>query len=101
LQHLRTDYDRIQDPATERPELATHGQPIGVDEPVFLLRGRDMNAAATVRLWADLTENRGGDPRLVAAVRAWADHMSLWGATHGTKVPDTPPEVIRDPAELG
>lgn len=42
MKHARSDYDPIQDPRGIIP----------VDEPVFLLRGQDMHAAATLRLYA-------------------------------------------------
>jgi hypothetical protein len=94
LRHLRLDYDRIQDPATIAPHLA-QGRPFGADELVFLLRARDKNAATVVAYWADLTEEDGGDPELVSAARRWADAMHAQGQAIGTKVPDTPPELLR------
>jgi hypothetical protein len=51
--HARADYNRIQDPANKIPQ----------DEPVFLLRGQDKVAAATVRVWAVLNDE-AGTPRL-------------------------------------
>jgi hypothetical protein len=92
--HLRTDYDRIQDPATIAPHLA-QGRPFGADEPVFLLRARDKNAPTAVLAWADWAEEDGAAPELVSAVRGWAQTMIDWGRANGTKVPDTPPELLR------
>jgi hypothetical protein len=94
MRHLRKDYDRIQDPATIAPEM-TNGTPFGADEPVFILRGRDMLAATCVSSWADWAEEEGAAPELVAAARKWADHMAAWGMEHGTKVPDAPPDLLR------
>lgn len=43
--HARSDYNRIQDPAVDDPSLLSEGStPIGVDEPVFLLRAKDQFA---------------------------------------------------------
>lgn len=68
MRHARADYDRIQDPAGLIP----------VEEPVFLLRGQDRNAAAAVRVWAKLVEDEGGSPEIVAAARDHADKMDAW-----------------------
>lgn len=95
MKHLRADYDRIQDPATIAPELATGGAPFGADEPVFILRGKDKLAATCVSAWADWAEEEDAAPELVAAVRKWAEYMQRWGIDHGTKVPDTPAELLR------
>lgn len=94
MRHLRSDYDCIQDPATVAPELID-GTPFGADEPVFLLRARDKNAATVVMAWADWAEEDGAAPELVNAARKWADHMAAWGQEHGTKVPDTPADLLR------
>jgi hypothetical protein len=96
MKHLRKDYDRIQDPATIAPDLI-EGTPFGADELVFLLRSQDKNAATVVEYWADLTQEDGGDPTLVVAARAWASKMAQQGRERGTKVPDTPPELLRLP----
>lgn len=68
MKHARDDYNRIQDPAGLIPD----------DEPVFLLRGQDRNAAAAVRVWAKLVEDEGGAPEIVAAARDHADRMDAW-----------------------
>ena len=60
---------------------------IPADEPLFLLRGQDQFAAATVRHWADLTEAGGGDPEIVRTAREHADKMEAWP---NKKVPDLP-----------
>ena len=41
MKHAREDYNRIQDPAGKIPE----------NEPVFLLRGQDKFAPATLEFW--------------------------------------------------
>lgn len=96
MRHLRIDYDRIQDPAVEHPH-SIKTRPIGEDEPVFLLRGRDMLAPRVVLEWAQAAQEAGADLELVHAVRAWAAEMRRWGEEHGTKLPDTPHEYLRTP----
>ena len=83
MQHARKDYQRIQDPAGL----------IGEDEPVFLLRAKDVVAPAAVQLWADRAEQAGASPNIVRAAREQAHRMILWQATHGSQVPDLPAEA--------
>lgn len=66
--HARADYNRIQDPEGKIPE----------DEPVFLMRAQDENAAEVVRFWAHLNDKKGGDPKLTAWAMAHADLMDKW-----------------------
>ncbi len=73
--HAREDYDHFQDPKGKIP----------ADEPVFLLRGQDQHAPATLRFWADAVEASGGDPDIVVHTRAQADAMEAWPVT---KQPD-------------
>lgn len=87
MRHLRSDYDSIQ-PADGQTSFAE-------DEPVFVLRARDMVAPGIVALWADRVEAMGGDPVTSERVRAWADEMAEWGLAHGAKLPDTPAELLR------
>lgn len=58
---------------------------IPADEPVFLLRGQDLFAAAAVRHWADLVEAGGGDAEIVSTARAQADKIAAWPEK---KIPD-------------
>ena len=87
MKHARPDYDRFQDPAGIIPE----------DEPVFLLRGQDRFAAATVRWYADLIEAEGADPEMVRLCRVHADRMQAW---RPRKFPDVP-SAARTPGEGG
>jgi hypothetical protein len=74
--HARDDYKRLRnDPEGRIPDK----------EPVFLLRGQDLLAAAAVRFWADLAETNGVDPIMVAQARQQAKRMSKW---HTHKLPD-------------
>jgi hypothetical protein len=68
MKHARPDYNRIQDPAGLIPD----------NEPVFLLRGQDQHAAATVRFYADAVEAAGGDIEIVTQSRRQADAMDSW-----------------------
>lgn len=74
----RDDYSRIQDPAGKVP----------ADEPVFLIRAQDMNAAATVEFWASRAEGYGAKPDIVAAARAQAQAIRNWQDDHAIKTPD-------------
>jgi hypothetical protein len=77
--HAREDYNRIQDPAGLIPE----------DEPVFLIRGQDVNGPATLLFWARLAEKAGADPEIVRRAREHADRMGFWQDTrNASKVPD-------------
>ena len=68
MKHAREDYNRFQDPEGKIP----------AEEPVFLLRGQDQNAAFAVRSWAKAVEEDGGDPEIVKAARDHADLMDAW-----------------------
>jgi len=63
---------------------------IPVDEPVFLLRGKDVTAPRVVRTWARLAAEAGADERMVKAAYDHADLMTAWQEEHGYKVPDLP-----------
>ncbi len=78
--HARADYNRIQDPAGIIPD----------DEPVFLLRARDVSAPAVVRRWADIHAQQGGDPLMASMARKHAERMEVWQAANGSKVADLP-----------
>jgi hypothetical protein len=81
MRHAREDYNRIQDPAGLIPE----------DEPVFLLRAKDVSAPFVVRHWATIAEQIGADPEIVASARMHARRMEAWQERYGFKPPDMPP----------
>lgn len=85
--HARSDYDGIQDASGKIPE----------DEPVFVLRAKDITAPWLVREWSRLVDERGGDEATVNAVWNWADKMEAYANANysGGKVPDTNPEYLR------
>lgn len=105
MKHAREDYNRIQDPAVGDPSLLTPGATaIGEDEPVFLLRAKDVTAPEAVRDWARRLQQatRGTDrwqeaQRMFLAAMEHARRMEDWQLEHGSKVPDMPAEgEIRD-----
>lgn len=88
MKHAREDYDRFQDPAADNPSAYPGVNPIGADEPVFILRARDIIAPGIVEEWADRLEASSGNPVTVERVRDWADTMRAWQDENGAKVPD-------------
>jgi hypothetical protein len=85
MRHARKDYDRIQDPAGL----------IGKDEPVFLLRAKDVNAPMTLRHWVGLARESGADHVMLEAVGKHAEAMEDWQRKNGSKVADTPRRMLR------
>lgn len=86
MRHARKDYNRIQDPKGLIPE----------DEPVFLLRGQDVFAPATLRFWAEHVNENGShdDQPLAQIAMKWASEMEKWQKVHKVKFPDLPPKVV-------
>jgi len=78
--HARKDYQRIQDPALENPDLIPNGStPIAADEPVFLLRAKDKTASQIVRAWAKAQlDYKDFDPEAVKLALDHADLMDQW-----------------------
>jgi hypothetical protein len=49
------------------------------DEPVFVLRGKDICSAFAVRQWANVAEAGGHhEPEKIAHARQWADKMEAY-----------------------
>ena len=80
MKHARPDYNRIQDPMGL----------IEDDEPVFLLRAKDVAAPAAVEAWANLAKLAGADLFIVDTALGWAETMRQWQMKHGEKIPDMP-----------
>ncbi len=81
MKHARKDYNRIQDPKGLIPE----------DEPVFLLRGQDVLAPATLEFWAtSLSMLQNADPKMVEMVRNHAKTMREWQNNVKASIPDLP-----------
>jgi hypothetical protein len=78
--HARNDYNRIQDPGLENPDLISNGStPIAADEPVFLLRAQDRTAAEVVRYWAQCQQQLSDhDANAVKLAREHAHRMEQW-----------------------
>jgi hypothetical protein len=85
MKHARSDYDRIQDPTNL----------IAWDEPVFLLRAKDVVAPAAVEAWADAAEKAGADDQIVMAAYQQAEAMRAWAKKNESKVPDAPEGTLR------
>lgn len=83
MKHAREDYNRIQDPAGLIP----------VDEPVFLLRGQDLAAPATLRAYAIEASKAGADEALVLATLRQAKAMEEWQFNRRRKAPDMPADA--------
>lgn len=54
-----------------------------LDEPMFILLGRDPMAPALVQLWANLREKEGEDPDKVAEARQCAEEMQRYAEARG------------------
>ena len=78
--HARQDYNRIQDPSGK----------IADDEPVFLLRAKDVLAPMCLILWAEELITRGGDKDIAGIVADHAAKMIAWQEKNGCKLPDLP-----------
>ena len=84
--HARKDYDRIQDPANK----------IGADEPVMLLRARDVLAPVVLAKYADLLRHHLADPIMITSVLAHESKMRQWQRVNGCKLPDMPADAVRE-----
>jgi hypothetical protein len=90
--HAREDYARFQDPATQEPKLLGAGcSPVGEDEPVFLLRGKDKFFVPMLKAYMKLIaadHNVGYDMEL--AIDKHIEYSEWWQSREGTKTPDMP-----------
>lgn len=107
MRHARDDYNRIQDPALHDPTLLSPGSTsIGEDEPVFLIRAKDICAPIAVRAYADLVRMAAKSTVDVDAQRRalilanvaddWAFYMESWQYHHSVKLPDLHPSIEKD-----
>ena len=91
MKHARTDYqDRIIDQLGEIPE----------DEPVFLLRAKDILAPEIVRSWAEAyAMHRDADAYVMQMAKEHADAMAQYAAEHYNRgqLPTIPDEAIPTP----
>jgi hypothetical protein len=92
MRHARKDYERFQDPALGNDEVAAKfgvENPIGEDEPVFLIRGTDRFAPMVIREWGKIAVAHG-QKEIGVRAKAWADHVERWQKENGSKLPDMP-----------
>lgn len=79
--HARKDYDHIQDSTGK----------IADDEPVFLIRAKDVCAPEAVEAWAAIAQAEGASPLIVSTARQHAQRMREWQEKTGiAKIPDMP-----------
>jgi hypothetical protein len=74
--------------APTKGELIANGylDKIPDDEPIFILRGKDVTAPNHVRSWASMAEQQGAPPEKVLGARQTADAMDNWPGEK--KLPD-------------
>lgn len=80
MKHAREDYDRIQDPDNLIPE----------DEPVFLIRAKDVAAPEAVKAWAKIAKQYGAKDNIIEAALIQAEKMKQWQLDKEVQVPDMP-----------
>lgn len=80
MKHARKDYNRIQDPEGLIPE----------NEPVFLLRGKDVLAPGILREYAVRTIKAGGDQLIAENTLQQAIEMDKYQSEFGNKLADMP-----------
>ena len=116
VRHAREDYEAIQPFPTKRPHhvkingelvmdctdkpeaLGRHMEPIiPDDEPVFLIRAKDIVGPDVVRYWAEQADLNGAAMELVDKVRTWADVMEQYAKDNYNdgKTPDTPEGILK------
>lgn len=77
-------------PKYGRKDWDENGPQIPEDEPVFLIRGQDMNGGDAVRVWARLAEERGASKHIIETARQQACAMDVFNKEH---TPDLPYEL--------
>ena len=87
MKHERKDYDVIQAPQDMIPE----------DEPVFLLRAKDVTAPGVVEYWAKVAADFGAKNDIIEAAMRQAQSMRRWQDDHDAQVPDAPEEAFEEP----
>lgn len=82
MKHAREDCNRIQDPAYLIPE----------DEPVFLIRAKDVSGPDVLQFWIQASIRAGVKPDMIELAQIHWERMVAWQKQHGCKVPDLPEE---------
>lgn len=80
MKHAREDYNRIQDPENLIPD----------NEPVFLLRGKDVAAPAAIEAWIKEAKKYGAKQNILQAAQGQADKMRVWQIEIESQIPDMP-----------
>lgn len=87
----REDYENsiflLEQDDDEEEQVTDDVVDISEDEPLFLLRAQDVNAADRVRDWADKLEAMGGCAMSVRDARERADKMDTWRQDNGGQMP--------------
>ena len=92
--HARSDYNRIQDPATDDPSLLSEGStPIGEEEPVFLLRAQDRHFVPMLQHYLEIvaTQDLREDEKALEIIKVLRPHLRraiAWQTRNGCKTPD-------------
>lgn len=88
MKHARSDYDRIQDPEGLIPE----------NEPVFLLRGKDILSPAFVDMYAEMyaAQYPGDDDakEVAARLKKHAQKMRAWQRDVEGQTPTVPVKTM-------
>lgn len=79
MRHARRDYDPIQDPRGIIP----------VDEPVFLLRGKDICVPAALQAWIKEAKVRGALPNIIESAEKHLQEIIEYQETI-RELPDMP-----------
>ena len=87
MKHARKDYNSIQD----LRDLNDEGV-IPEDEPVFLLRAKDLCAPDVVMYWAERAKEIGASKEMCQMARDHAVAMLDWGERNNRHIPDLPPQ---------
>ena len=65
------------------------GNPLGENEPVFILRGRDALAGEAIQKYADICSSAGAAPEHIASVRRVGHNLERWQ--------DENPDLVKEP----
>lgn len=80
MKHARNDYSHIIDNTGKIP----------IDEPVFLLRGKDKLTPATIRFWIDEYMAHGGDTHNAKMLELHVQKIEKWQDEKGGAYPTIP-----------
>jgi hypothetical protein len=60
---------------------------VGDDEPVFIVRGQDLAAPATIEAWAREALLHGAQASVADQAGRWAERVREWQRLHGGRAP--------------